>query len=98
MRDPLRVAGIEVAAALEDFEHIFVISQPDHRRAVGADFGDVKRCVESLLLRRRLFEIAANAILPQGGVAVIIIKRRAAVGEKRGGHAGSVALDGRGVQ
>lgn len=89
LRNPLRVAGIEIPPAFEDFEHIFLIGQPDQRGTLGADFGDVKRRVEGLLLCRRPFEIPANAIpAPGRGVGVVIIKRRAAIGEERGGHKG----------
>lgn len=99
LRDALRVGRIEVPPAFEDFEHIFIVGQSDQRGALGADLGDVKRRVEGALLRVPPLEIAANAILAPGrGVAVVIIKRRAAVGEERGGHAQSVAVDGHCVQ
>ena len=84
LRDPLRVAGIEIPPAFEDLEHVFVVSQPDQRGALGAEFCDIEGRVEGLLLCRRPFEIAANAIpAPRRGVAVVIIERRAAIGEER---------------
>lgn len=99
LRDPLRVAGIEIPPAFENLEHVFLVSQTDQRGALGAELCDVKGRVEGPLLRRRPFEIAANAVFAPGwGVGDIIIKRRAAVGEKRGGHKGSVGLDGYCVQ
>lgn len=99
LRNPLRVAGIEIPPAFEDFEHIFVVGQPDQRGALGAEFCDIKRRVEGPLLRIPPLKIAANAIpAPRRHIAVVIIKRRAAVGEKRGGHEGSVAPDGCCVQ
>ena len=51
LRDPLRIAGIEVTPAFEDFEHVFIIGQPDQRGALGAEFCDVEGRVEGLLLR-----------------------------------------------
>ena len=73
-----------MAPAFEDFEDIFVIGQPDQRGALGAEFCHVERRVEGLLLCRRPFEIAANAVpAPGRGVGVVVIKRRAAIGEER---------------
>ena len=96
LRDPLRVAGIEIAPAFEDFEHVFVVGQPDQRGALGAEFCDIERRVEGPLLGGRPFEIAANAVFAPGrGVGVIIIKRRAAVGEEIGGHKGVWCRTGR---
>lgn len=94
LRDPLRVAGAEIPPAFEDFEHIFVVSQPDEGSTLGAELCDVERRVEGILLRIPPLEIAANAIpAPRRHITVIIIKRRAAVGEERGGYAGSVEED-----
>ena len=81
LRDPLRVASAQIPPAFEDFEHVFVIGQPDEGGALGAEFGDVIGRVESPLLGIPPLEIAPNAIpAPGRGVAVIIIKRRAAIG------------------
>lgn len=97
--NPLCVAGAQIASALEDFDDIFLIGQPDQRGTLGAELGDIERRVEGLLLRLRPLEIAANAVFAPGrGVSIVIIKRRAAVGKERGGHEGSVGLDGQGVQ
>lgn len=97
--DALRVVGIQIPPAFEDFEDIFLIGQPDQRGALGAELCDVERGVEGLFLRMRPFEIAANAVFAPGrGVGEIVIERRAAVGEGRGGHEGSVEPDGQGVQ
>jgi hypothetical protein len=99
LRNPLRIGRIEIPPAFEDFEHVFIVSQPDEGGALGAEFGDVERRVEGFSLGGRPLEIAANAIpAPGRGVGVVIIERRAAIGEKRGGHKGSVTPDGQGVQ
>jgi len=99
LRYALGVARVEIVSAFEDFEDVFVIGQSDQRGALGAEFGDIKRRVEGSLLGVPPLEIATNAVLaPRRGVGVVIIKRRAAIGEERGGHAGSVALDGHCVQ
>ncbi len=54
------------------------------------------RRIEGAFLGGLPDEVIADAVLAPGrGVGVGIIERRAAVGEERGGHGGSVTLDKR---
>lgn len=97
--DALGVFGIEIAAAFEDFERVFVIGQAQLLGPPGAQQGDVIGHVEGLLPRRFPFEIGANAIGAPG--ARIILQRRAVIGEMgmgRLGHAEMIDRPGRSVQ
>lgn len=88
-----------MAAAFEEFERVFVIGQPEQRRAAGAQQGDRVGRVESGLPGLLPFDIVTDAIAPPGrGVAVVVIERRAAIGERRSGHGASVGRRGRFVQ
>ena len=84
LRNPLRVGRIEIPPAFKDFEHVFIVGQPDEGGPLGAEFGDIKGRVEGALLGGLPEEVIANAVpAPRRHIAVVIIKRRAAVGEER---------------
>lgn len=88
--DADRIAGIEIAAAFEDFEHVFLIGEADQGGALGAKSGDVQGRIEGAVLGMAPLEIPANAVFAPGrDVGVVIVERRAAVGA--GGHEGRVA-------
>lgn len=78
--------GREVDAALDQFERIFLIGQPQRLGAAQAHHDDVVGRVERLFPRRFPLEMMADAARAPG--ARIVVERRAVVGEGFGRGAG----------
>lgn len=77
--DTVGVAFIEVAAALEDFERVFLVGQAESLGAAGAHDRNVIGCVEGRLASGGPLEIMADPVAAPG--RRIVIERRAIIGQ-----------------